>query len=396
MKTIKDPVYSAITYVNEPADLWENRLEEDFKPLAPRVVKKGKKQRWIIKGEVLFSDAGITEETVAYTEPLTADNYQQKLEQDNIAGAVLYPTITRLGYKYLNQEVLSKVIRAYNDWIIEFCQSQSRKLKAIAMLNTDDPQEAAEELKRTAAMGAVGAIIPLSNSGKNRYDQAQYEVIWQTAEALNMPLSILPGTLRTFTQTPFGLRPLNRDDWLGKFIRQSCSTLHLRMCLASIILSGVFDRYPKLRVVTVGFGANWIPYFLTRTDEMYEVRPERMGPDNSQGRYSDQYENYEMAQERAGFSLPEGVKPSDRFHSNVYAAFKDDLIGFQLPDLMGFKNILWGSAYPQQESTFPNSKEFLEGKLANMTDAEKTALIRENTATLYGFQSEVSQVKLAS
>ena len=396
MKTIDYPIYSAVTYVNEPADLWQKKLEEDFKALVPSVVTRDKTQQWVIKGEVLFSDAGITEETVAYTEPLTADAYKQKLAQDGIAGAVLYPTITRLGYKYLKQEVLSQVIRAYNDWIIEFCQSQSQSLKAIAMLNTDDPQEAAEELKRTAQMGAVGAIIPLSNSGKNRYDQAQYEVIWQTAEALNIPLSILPGTLRTFTQRPFGLRPFNRDDWLGKFVHQTCSALHLRMCLASIILSGVFDRYPKLRVVTVGFGANWIPYFLTRTDEMYEVRPERMGPDNSKARYSEQYETYEMAQERAGFSLPEGVKPSDRFLSNIYVAFKDDLIGFELSRVMGIKNIVWGSAYPQKESTFPNSKEFLQSKLATMTEAEKAAIIRENAALLYGFPSGASQIKLAS
>ena len=75
--------------------------------------------------------------------------------------------------------------------------------------------------------------------------------------------------------------------------------------------------------------------------------------------------------------------PSDYFHRNVFLGFQEDGLGIRDRDIIGVDNILWGSDYPHQESTFPRSREILEEILVDCTEDEKAKIVGGNAKRVY-------------
>ena len=83
-------------------------------------------------------------------------------EEDGIWGSVLQPSQGLFWYRVPDSELLTEICRVYNDWIADFCKPHPDRLKGIAMLNVDDPDEGAKELERCVKMGLVGSFIPVA------------------------------------------------------------------------------------------------------------------------------------------------------------------------------------------------------------------------------------------
>jgi predicted TIM-barrel fold metal-dependent hydrolase len=139
----------------------------------------------------------------------------------------------------------------------------------------------------------------------------------------------------------------------------------VRHSLADLIFSGVFERFPRLRVGSVEHELGWIPFFLDRLDYAYTDRPRR-GP------------------EWRRFSDPDAL-PSDFFRRNVFASFQQDPNALRLLDVLGEDTPAWGSDYPHTESTFPRSREILGALLADLPPADAARIAATNCARLYGF-----------
>ena len=135
----------------------------------------------------------------------------------------------------------------------------------------------------------------------------------------------------------------------------------VRMSLSHMIFSGVFERYPKLRVGSIEQELSWVPHFLDRLDYNYTQRPPT----------GDWY------------TFKEDMLPSEFFHQNVFLSFQDDALGVRDRDIVGVDNMCWGSDYPHPESTFPKSMEVLEGILTGCTDEEKTKIAGGNVSRIY-------------
>ena len=75
--------------------------------------------------------------------------------------------------------------------------------------------------------------------------------------------------------------------------------------------------------------------------------------------------------------------PSDFFHRNVFLGFQEDGLGIKLRNIIGVDNLLWGSDYPHQESTFPKSHEIIGEILADCTEEEKAKIVGQNAARIY-------------
>ena len=137
--------------------------------------------------------------------------------------------------------------------------------------------------------------------------------------------------------------------------------MYVRLSLTDIIFNGVFERFPKLRVGAIEQQLAWVPFFLDRMDFNYEQR----------------------ALGRIGLRFKNDMKPSDIFHRNVFLSFQDDALGIRDRDIIGVDQLLWGSDYPHQESTFPRSQEVLEEILTGCTEEEKAKISGGNAAKLY-------------
>ena len=366
-------IISSDSHVVEPPDLWTSRMEPRFRDRAPRIVRNEKGgDWWYFDGQLGASAEAGTKAGMMFEAPekmshdrkyedvplggYIPDEHVKDMNVDGVDVGVLYATVGLPLYRAIDSGFLTAMLRAYNDWLAEFCQAFPKRLKGIAMLNVDDVLEGVRELERCAGMGLAGAMIPLSVPPGKWYDSPEYEPLWAAAQDLAMPLSLHTFTNRTGS--------VEEEEYFGKVRTSTTFATNNdrwpRTSLAHMILSGVFERHPKLQIGSIEFELSWGPHFLDRLDYNYTQRIQ-----------TDKY--------RYG----EDALPSYYFHRNVFMSFQEDALGLKDRHIIGVDNILWGSDYPHVESTFPRSRDILEDILADCTDEEKAKIVGGNAARIY-------------
>ena len=372
-------VISSDSHVFEPPDLWTKRIDARFKDRAPRMERVDDVDQLVVEGGQiagigLISNAGArfeAPETISaqgrFEDVLPGgydpDQHIKDMKIDGVSGEVLYPSQGLFYFKIEDPELMSAVFRAYNDWLAEFCQTNPHQLKGIAMINLDDVQDGLRELERSAKLGLVGAMITEYPVEDRRYDNPEYEPFWAAAQDLNMPLSLHTATRSEGPSRGSGATSVRVASGRANKVFYPATS----MC--DMIFSGVFERYPGLKVSIVEFELSWAPYLLTSMDYTYVER-----------------------QEEASYRFKNDLKPTDFFHNNIYLSFQEDDVGIRLRDVIGVDRMMWGSDYPHSESTFPKSREILDRILEGVPQGERDKIVGTNVAKLYNFDLErVSQ-----
>ena len=368
-------VISSDSHVAEPPDLWTNRIDPKFRDRAPHVIHSEEDgYDWWVCDDKRIIHAGVGaqagrrfEAPESLQEADVFENVRpggyipeeqvKDMDIDGVDVNIIYPTSTLGMYSVLDGELISSIFRTYNDWIAEFCRPFPNRLKSIALLNLDNVPEGVRELERCAKMGAAGAVISVYPPEDRSYHLAEYDPLWAAAQDLEIPLSLHIGTIRPSRGQDFAAllslqdRPTiisNVDHWV-------------RMSLGDMIFSGVFERFPKLRVGSVEHEVSWAPHFLERIDYAYTQR----------------------ARKQSWHRFNEDMLPTDYFHRNVFISFQEDGLGIKQRDIIGVDNLLWGSDYPHTETTFPRSREILEDILVDCTEEEKAKIAGGNAARIY-------------
>ncbi len=138
---------------------------------------------------------------------------------------------------------------------------------------------------------------------------------------------------------------------------------HMKDNVAAMLLCGMFERYPNLKVGAVEYEVLWAPYLLRRLDTIYHDRPR----------------NFD-------FRYQGDAVPSDFFRRNMFVSFQEDALGMQLRHYAGVETLMWASDYPHAESTFPKSKQIVEEILEGVPEDEKGMIAGENCARVYGIK----------
>jgi predicted TIM-barrel fold metal-dependent hydrolase len=288
--------------------------------------------------------------------------YLAENEQDGIWGSVIYPSQGLVLYSVPNTEVVSAAMAGYNDWLAEFCSHDNSRLKGIAMINIDEPAEAVAELRRVHGLGLGGALVTVAPPAWRPFRDPSLEPVWQVAEELAMPLSLHVATDRGDPRAgDAGFRLDIKNVPPSVFVNKD---FQVRQAFADLILSGVLERHPGLRVGTVEHELAWIPFFLEQMDYTYTDRP----PRGAWHRFADP-----------------ATRPSHFFARQCFASFQEDRIGVRLRDEIGIGTLMWGSDYPHTESTFPRSREILASILRGATPSDVVRVVASNAAELYGF-----------
>ena len=366
-------VISSDNHVVEPVDLWTRRAGSKLKNRVPHVKHLEDGDWWFCDG-LKVMDVGVGAQAgVRFEEPeklsrevrfeevrpggYLPEEHVKDMDLDGIDVSIVYPTVGLLLYSVPDSELLTSIFKTYNDWVGEFCSTVPGRLKGIAMVNVDDVRVGVKELERCAKLGFVGAMITVYPPEERSYDKSEYELLWAAAQDLEMPLSLhiatnRPGPSQEFenldTQSPAFIS--NVDHWV-------------RMSLAHIIFSGVFERYPKLQVGSIEMELSWVPHFLNRIDYAYTQR---------------------VREFTEGRRFKAGALPSDFFHSNVFLGFMEDALGIKDRHIIGVDQLLWGGDYPHVESTFPRSRQIIEEILVDCTEAERAKIVGGNSARVYG------------
>ena len=369
---------SSDSHIIEPPDLWTGRVPEHLADRAPRVVVEDDGEWWYIDGRKTMSHLGIqtgarfegdpdklvTSATFDQVRPAAYDPraYLEENETDGVWGSVIYPSEGLVMFSVPNTEVVSASMKAYNDWLAEFCSEDPVRLKGLAMVNVDDIDDAVGEFTRVREIGLSGVLITVKPPAWAPFHSPAYDPLWACAQDLDLPISLHTATDRgdprggdaAFTLDIKSVPPsvfINKD-------------YQVRQALADLILTGVLERFPRLRVGSVEHELAWIPFFLDQMNYTYTDRPRRG-------------EWYRFRED--------GVLPSDFWHRNCFASFQEDGNGVRMRDVIGVETLMWGSDYPHTESTFPRSKAIVEEILADVPDDERRAIVCDNAARLYGF-----------
>lgn len=369
---------SSDSHIIEPPDLWAGRGGH-LADRMPRVERADDGDWWFVDDYKTMSFLGIqtgarfegdpdrlrTSGTFAEVRPGAYDprRYIEENEHDGIWGSVLYPSQGLVLYQVPVGDVVTAAMKAYNDWLAEFCSEDPRRLKGIAMVNVDDITDAVDELQRCRRLGLSGALITVSPPAWQPYRAPEYDPLWACAQDVEMPLSLHVATDRA---DPRVGRDAFRLD--VKHVPPSVFVnpdAQVRQSLADFVFSGIFERFPRLRVGSVEHELAWIPFFLDRLDYAYTDRPRR-GPDWRR------------------FTDPD-MLPSDFFRRNVFASFQQDPNALRLLDVIGGDTPTWGSDYPHTESTFPRSREILARILEGAPIDDVRRIVSTNAAELYGF-----------
>jgi predicted TIM-barrel fold metal-dependent hydrolase len=137
-----------------------------------------------------------------------------------------------------------------------------------------------------------------------------------------------------------------------------------------MILGGILERFPRLKVVLTEQGCSWVPPLLARLDQM--IRGIRDTGATGEIRYGDDH------------VLPRDA--TEYFHQNVWMGVSqpgpDDV---KARDMIGADRFMWGSDYPHDEGTWPYTREHLRARFSSVPETEMRDILAGNVAKLYDF-----------
>jgi len=245
-------------------------------------------------------------------------------------------------------------VQAYNDFVIdEWCGFDPRRQIPLVLLPLWDVAASVAEVERTASTGAKAVSFPENPAplGLPSWHSRAWDPVLAAVEEAGLPLCMHFGTSGQMTGTS--------DDCPDsvRYTLLACNSMGLA---ADLLLSGVFVRFPRLRVALSEGGIGWMPYFLERIDYTWEGH-RRMEP-----------------------AIDFGVRPSEMFAGHVYGCFIDDEAGLEQRHRIGVGQILWESDYPHTDSAWPHSRERLAERVQGIPDDEVRQMVETNASELFG------------
>jgi predicted TIM-barrel fold metal-dependent hydrolase len=180
------------------------------------------------------------------------------LDNAGVDASVLYPT-NGLAYGLIKDKEWAAVLaRGYNNYLYDrYLKAAPSRLKGMALIPLQDVSEAVKELRRAVTeLGMVGAILPAVGL-RRPFGDACYNPLYEEAQRLGCVFAIhgapAQGLGFDFFERLVEARVLSHP--FAQMIQ-----------LTSIVLNGVLERFPGLRLSFMEAGAGWVPFLLERLD----------------------------------------------------------------------------------------------------------------------------------
>jgi predicted TIM-barrel fold metal-dependent hydrolase len=297
---------------------------------------------------------------------------QAALEADGIVGEVVYPntvppffptsglvTPTPAASEY---PLRLAGLRAHNRWLAEWCAALPGRRAGIGQILLNEVDEAVHDVNWIADHGLKGgALLPgvPPGSGIEPLHSPRYDPVWRTCEERGVVVNVHGGG----GSPNEGFFPAT----LALFVLEASFYSHRPVW--SLIMSGVFDRFPDLKFVVAEAGSKWIPTTLEAMDHIQGKQDTgRIGA--------------------LAFLEPFrlGRKPSEYWATNCWvgASFmsREDAMDRAL---VGVDRIMWGSDFPHEEGTYPHTCQALSHTYSGIDVGEVRRMVGLNAADVYGF-----------
>lgn len=185
------------------------------------------------------------------------ERWLEFLEKTGVEYAALYPTAGLAYGQIVIPEWAVAYAKTYNNWLYEKYVRRSSRFKGIALIPMQDVPSAVVELRRAVKdLGMVGAMIP-SNGLAKHISAKDYWPIYEEAEKLDCTLSIHGGCYGDLGFNSFTV--FSGAAALGM-------PFPLAIAMTGLIIDGVLDAFPKLRIGFLEGGTSWIPLVIDRLE----------------------------------------------------------------------------------------------------------------------------------
>jgi predicted TIM-barrel fold metal-dependent hydrolase len=350
---------SADAHVDEPHDLWYERLPESLRDQAPRGIKGNDEGGWnlVIDGSsVGWFDMSIDDATQMENDRTAAASPGVRLEMmrtDGTNGEIIYPTIGLYVWNIKAPDLGRLCCRIYNDWILERLGGNPR-IKLAGMVPTWSVEMAIAEVQRLAAIPSIGGLL-LPLVGTPEWNLPEWEPLWAVVAETGKPVVMHQGT---------GHDMVFYRGWGSPTANVLATQSMAPRAAALLSCGGVLERYPEVHVVMVEVNAGWLAWAMSTLDEYYEAH--------------------------RNWSKPKLAEmPSHYIRRQIHATFQDDKVAVHNLPLTGPDVLLWGNDFPHQEGIYPHSNKVLARLLDGVSEADARAITSSNAMRLFGFEHDV-------
>ena len=374
------------THLVEPHDLWTSRAPASMRDRLPRVKMIDGVRSWVIDEDKILLRGAIPASVMRkdgfkwpgleflnhQIEEIHPASYSTRerlevMDAMGITAQILYPNILGFGGQNavaVDDQLRLATVQIFNDAMAEIQHESGQRVFPMALLPWWDVDLCVKEIERVHGMGLKGLNI---NSDPHLFRRSNGEMLpdlgqpywypmWEACEALSLSINFHIGASEA------SMDFVGQQGWPGlhRDLRASLGGAMLFInngkTMGNLILSGLLDRFTKLKFVSVESGLGWIPFLLEAID--YECH------------------------EAGANAIKLQRKPSEYFKSNFYACF-----WFERRNLandikaLGVENCLFETDYPHPICLYP--VDDMDAALNGLTEDEKVKVLSGNAARLY-------------
>ena len=378
-------VVSGDSHAVPPPETWPEYVEAEYHDYLPGLYEDNERYKQLLG---LF--ANFSPQTLEVIDPegiwqsggylgcWDADRRLAEMDREGVAAEFVYSgdprAISPLSpqFRPLPQDVVAAGVRAYNRWAADaFGAARSRILLVGDPASQVDIDAMLTELDWITEHGFAGAYVPgyfYRADLPPPYDP-YFDPFWSKLTDVGLPAVIHAGYGQKQCEFLNGIEGLRtnmeaegRTDLLAEIINNAerffSKDLRPRRAMWQLMLGGVFDRHPKLKLLMTEVRGDWLPPTLRHLDAVFD-------------------------EHRA--DLPAMRTPSEywREHCLTSLSFVHKAEVAMRHDI-GIETITFGRDYPHAEGTWPNTADWLSDAFAGVPDDELRLMLGENAIRVLG------------
>jgi predicted TIM-barrel fold metal-dependent hydrolase len=368
-------VVDADGHCSEPEEGLARWMPKEYADRVPRRIADNQgNSRILFEGRVWAKSEGLGPgvsgpfaDHIRGSRPGMRDPAQRLIDMDTegIDVAVIFGTSIALTVNGIQDKGLAAATcHAVNQWLVEeYLAPDQKRLKGVGLIPCQDPPVAAKELEYLAQHGIASAMLPTNVYGINLGDR-RFDPIYETAQAIGLPLSVHPQTGHDGQYGVSGVMGAGTERMEKySYVHLTAFPFELMIALMHMIGEGVFDRYPRLKVGFMEGGCGWIPFWSERLDEhFHKLRPQ-----------------WPLLQR----------EPSEIIRSNQVSFTcepEEEILPYVL-DTIGDSQVMYASDYAHWDCEFPESVHLLQS-VPRMSAERQGLVLGSNAIRWFGLADD--------
>jgi predicted TIM-barrel fold metal-dependent hydrolase len=374
--SIDYPIIDADAHVNEPPDTWQSRVPARLRDRAPKVLRTDHGDVWSFDDGKRLRPLGLTATAgLSYLqfkpegyryEDIRPGSFDPKarladLDADGIWAQVLYPSVTLAGARTYadDRELQLACVRAYNEWLVEFCAAGKGRLVGQTIIPTTGVADATAELRWGLDHGMKGALIAAYPNGSYDDPGPANDPFWDLAQESGTPLGVHIGSFNELGLAA-GKMALSTVSFMAGAGASKAGAQTIPVA-AQLVFSGVPQRFQRLKFLLVEANIGWIPSVMEQLDDMFL--------------------RYRWFSGAVDFMRE---MPSRVFWRSFWSTFMIDTVGLELRHRLNLDHVMWSTDYPHTGSDWPNHRVTIERLFRGILANDVKKMLHGNCKALYG------------